>query len=103
MMLMLMLKATEGLHTNFKEGTTASVVESEQTNERAQGLPSGRKRPVSNQIKIGFGRTVAGGSNVMANMLNAVSEKLTLLQLESDTMLHRNIANTSEQTEEEQQ
>jgi hypothetical protein len=91
--MMLALKAMEGLDMDFKEGTV-DVVESEQTSEGAQGLPVGRKRPVSDQIKLGFGGTVASGSNVMANMLNAVSaEELTLLQLESDLVLHKDITN----------
>jgi hypothetical protein len=97
--MMLSLKATEGLDTDFKEGT-ADIVEGEQTNEGAQGLPVGRKRPVSDQIELGFGETVASGSNVMANMFDAVSEELTLFHLESDSALHKDIANASKQTKE---
>jgi hypothetical protein len=65
---------------------------------KARGLPVGRKRPVSNQIELGTGGAVASGSNVMADTFDAVSEKLALLQLESDRMLHKNIANASKQT-----
>jgi hypothetical protein len=95
--MMLSLKATEGLDTDFKEGT-ADIVEGEQTNEGAQGLPVGRKRPVSDQSELGFGETVASGSNVIANMLDAVSEELALLQLESDSVLHKDITDASKQT-----
>jgi hypothetical protein len=96
--MMLALKATEGLDTDFKEGT-ADVVEGEQTDEGAQGLSIGRKGPVSDQLKLGFGGTVASGSDVVANMLNAVGEELALLQLESDSVLHENIANASKETQ----
>ncbi len=97
--MMLALKATEGLDTDLKEGTV-DVVEGEQTDEGAQGLPIDRKGPVSDQIKLGFGGTVAIRSDVMADVFDAVGEELALLQLEGNSVFHKDVTNTFKQTKQ---
>jgi hypothetical protein len=95
--LMLTLEGTKGFHPNLKEGAVY-IVESEQADERAQGLPVDRKGPVGNQIELRLGGTVSSGCDIMTDILNTVSEKLAFFELKGDTVLHEYIADTCEQT-----
>ena len=97
MVLALALERTKRFHTDFEE-RTVNIVESEKADERAQRLTVDRKGPVSNQIKFRFSGTVASGSNVVPNIFDAVSPKFAFLELESNTILHKDVANTLEQT-----
>ena len=95
--MVLALERTKRFHTDFEE-RTVNIVESEKADERAQRLTVDRKGPVSDQIKFRFSGTVASGSNVVPNIFDAVSQKFTFLELESNTILHKDVANTLEQT-----
>jgi hypothetical protein len=62
-------------------------------------LPSGRKRPIRDEVKFRLGRAVAIGGDVMTNIFDAVGEKLAFLQLKSHAIFHEDIANTFKQAE----
>ena len=54
------------------------------------------KWPIGDQIEFGLGRAVAVRSDVVADILNPVGEEFTFLQLESDTVLHKDRTYTLE-------
>jgi hypothetical protein len=95
--MMFALESTKWLHTDFEEGAV-NVVESKQPNEGAEGWSIDRKRPIGNQIKLGFSRAVASGCDVVTDMFDAVGKELAFLQLESDTVFHKNSTNTLKQS-----
>jgi hypothetical protein len=94
--MILALESTEWLHTDFEEGAI-NVVEGKQTNEGAEGWSIDRKRPIGDQIKLGFSWAVASGCNVVTNIFDAVGKELAFLQLESDTVFHKDSTNTLKQ------
>ena len=59
----------------------------------------GRKRPVGNQIKLGLGRAVAIGGNILTNILDKIGVKFTFLELESYAVLHKNITDAFKKVE----
>ncbi len=93
--MMLAFKEAQRLDSNFEE-RAINVVESEETDEGCQRRTSTGKRPIGNQIKFGLSRAIAIRSDVMANMLYAIREKLALLQLKGNTILQKNITDTFE-------
>jgi hypothetical protein len=95
--MVLALERTKRFHSNFKE-RTVNIVESEEADERAQRWTVCRKGPVNNQIKFRFSGTVASGSNVVPNIFDAISQKFAFLELKSNTILHKDVAYTLEET-----
>ncbi len=75
------------------------VVEGEETDDGGQRRTSARDRPVIDQIELGLSRAIAIRSDVVANMLDAVGEKLALLQLKSNAILQKDITDTFKQQE----
>jgi hypothetical protein len=63
-------------------------------------LTGSGKWPIGDQIEFGLGRTVAVRSDVVADILYPVGDKCTLLQLKSDTVLHKDRANAVEVCQE---
>ena len=95
-----MLERAERLNANLEERATEDVVEGHKADTGTERLTSSRERPISDQIEFGLGRTVAVRSDVVADILDPVGEKFTLLQLESDTVLHKDGANAVEVCQE---
>jgi hypothetical protein len=91
--MVLAFNEAQRLDSDFEEGAM-DVAEGEETDEGGQRRTSARDRPVVDQIELGLSRAIAIRSNVVANMLNAVGEKLAFLQLKSDTMLQKDVADT---------
>jgi hypothetical protein len=54
-----------------------------------------RERPIEIQIKLGPGGEITIGGDVVADILDPVSEELTLFQLESNTVFKTNVTHTS--------
>ena len=82
------LRDKRQLDANFKEGTI-NIVEQHKANKGTEGLTGSGKRPIGDQIEFGLGRAIAIRSDVVADILNPVGEEFTFLQLESDTVLHK--------------
>jgi hypothetical protein len=93
--MMLAFEESQRLDTNFEEWAIY-VVEGEEANEGCQRRAGTGKWPVSDQIKFRLSGTVAIGGDVMANILDAISEELALFQLEGNTILREDIADTFE-------
>ena len=93
--MMLAFEESQRLDTNIEEWA-ADVVEGEEANEGCQRRAGTGKWPVSDQIKFRLSRTVAIGGDVMANILDAISEELALFQLKGNTILREDIADTFE-------
>mgnify|MGYP002807135765 CR=1 FL=1 len=74
---MAMLQHMEWLDENFKP-RAASVVKGEQTDTREQDSNSYIYRPISNDLQLGLGWTVAIWSDVVADIFNAVGEEFTI-------------------------
>jgi hypothetical protein len=53
-----------------------------------------------NQIELGLSRAIAVGSNVVANMLDAMGEELAFLELESDGTFLEDVSDAFKQKEE---
>ena len=96
------LEGVERLITRIsKKGQPIDVVEGHMADKGTERLTGSRERPISDQIEFGLGRIVAVQSDVVADMLDPVCEKFTLLRLESDTVLHKDRgANTFEVCQE---
>jgi hypothetical protein len=94
-------EGAERLNANLEE-RAIDVVEGHKANKGTERLTSSRERgPISDQIEFGLGRTVAIRSDVVADiLLDPVGEKFTLLQLKSDTVLHKDRANAFEVCQE---
>ena len=82
------------------EERAVDIVEEHKAHKGTERLTGSRERPIGDQIEFGLGRTVAIRSDVVADILNPVCEKFTLLQLESDTVLHKDRANALEVRQE---
>ena len=98
----LMVRTFEGaewLNVNLEE-RAVDIVEEHKAHKGTERLTGSRERPIGDQIEFGLGRTVAIRSDVVADILNPVCEKFTLLQLESDTVLHKDRANAVEVCQE---
>jgi hypothetical protein len=67
----LALEGAKRLDTNFKVWAI-DVVEGEEADERTQGLAIDGQRPIVHQIELGLGGTVAIGSDIVANIFDAV-------------------------------
>jgi hypothetical protein len=93
------LESTEWLHTNFKEGTV-DVVESKQKSmkEPRDGPLTGRGQSVIKSNLDLAGQLPVGGCDVVTDIFNAVGKELAFLQLESDTVFHKDSINTLKQT-----
>ena len=89
------LERAERLNVNLEE-RAIDVVEGHKADKGTERLTGSKERSISDQIEFGLGRTVAVRSDVVADILDPVGEKITLLQLESDTVLHKDRANTFE-------
>ena len=94
--MVLTFEGSEGFDANL-EKRAIDIVEGEKADERAERLTIGRDWPIGYQIKLGFGWAVAIGGDVMADVLNAVREKLAFLELESDLIFHEDVTNAGEQ------
>ena len=94
--MVLTLEGSERFDTNLEE-RAINIVEGEKADERSEGLTVGRDGPISYQIKLGFGWAVAIRGDVVADVLNAVGQKLAFLELESDSILHEDVADAGEQ------
>jgi hypothetical protein len=68
----LTLEGTERLDTDFEKGAI-DIVKRKKTDEGAERYAACWKRPVGDQIEFRFGRAVAVGSDVVTDILNAVS------------------------------
>ena len=97
--MMLAFEGTKRLDSDFEKGAV-NVIEGEEADEGTERRAVRRKRPIGDQIKLGFGGTVAVRSDVMANVFNTVGEELAFLELKSNTVLHEHIANTFKQTKQ---
>ena len=89
--MMLAFEGMERLDSNLEQRTIV-IAEQHKADKATERLTRSGKRPISDQIEFGFGRIVAGWDDVVANILNPVCEKFTLLQLESDMVLHKDKA-----------
>ena len=94
-----MFERAERLNANLEE-RAIDIVEGHKANKGTERLTGSRERPISDQIEFGLGRTVAIRSDVVADILDPVCEKFTLLQLKSDTVLHKDRANAFEARQE---
>jgi hypothetical protein len=56
-------------------------------------LTSSWKWPVGDEIEFGLGWTVAVRSDVVTDVFDAIGEERTFLELESDTVFLKNVAN----------
>ena len=93
------LERGERLNANLEE-RAIDVVEGHKADKGTKRLTGSRERPISDQIEFGLGRTVAVRSDVVADILDPVGEKFTILQLKSDTVLHKDRANAVEVCQE---
>jgi hypothetical protein len=96
---MLAFEGAKRLGTDLKE-RTVDIVESEEADEGAEGHTIRRKWPIVDKVKLGFSGTVAIGSDVMANVLDAVCKELAFLELESNTVFHKDVTDTLKQTKQ---
>jgi hypothetical protein len=78
----------------------SDAVESEKTDEGSERGPVQRKAPVMNQIELGLNRAIAVGSDVVADMLDAIGKELAFLELESDATYLEDVAHAFKQKEE---
>jgi hypothetical protein len=95
----LALEKARRLDTNFKK-RTLDIVESEKADEGSEQGPVLRKGPVMNQIELGLSRAIAVGSNVVADILDAIGKELAFLELESDAVFLEDVADAFKQKEE---
>ena len=97
--MMLAFESAKRLDTDLEEGAIY-IVEGEEADEGTQRLAVDGERPIVDEIELGFGRTIAVRGDIVADILNSVSEEFTLLQLESDSIFHEDIADAFKQLEQ---
>jgi hypothetical protein len=97
--MMLAFESAKRLDTDLEEGAIY-IVEGEEADEGTQGLAVDGERPIVDEIELGFGRTIAVRGDIVTDILNSVSEEFTLLQLESDSIFHEDIADAFKQLEQ---
>jgi hypothetical protein len=97
--MVLAFKGTKGLDADLKEGTV-DTIKSKQADKGAKRGAGGWKRPVGDKVKFRLSGAVAIRGDVVTDVFNAVSQKFTLLQLKGDTILHEDVADALEETEQ---
>jgi hypothetical protein len=93
--MMCAFQSAERFDTYLEPGAV-TVVESQEANEGAKSWPRSGNGPVRNQVEFGLGGAVTVGGDVVANVLDAVSKKLTLFQLKGNTVFEEDGTHTAE-------